>query len=138
MHQCMLWFDFLVGWGYTGGYHALLQCVKLQPAFLETALIDNFQNFLQASKKALNPVAPIYKYCLVSVTNILTTTCQYEVSCIPSLFLYIWSSYELSIIISYKLMIMITLMHIAGSRPLNMSVSLFRLLQSVQKWCQLW
>ncbi|KAF3453815.1 hypothetical protein FNV43_RR04256 [Rhamnella rubrinervis] len=34
--------------------------------------------FLLASKKALNPVAPVYKYCLVSVSNILTTTCQYE------------------------------------------------------------
>ncbi|KAL2899117.1 UDP-galactose/UDP-glucose transporter 5B [Bienertia sinuspersici] len=34
---------------------------------------------LAASKKALDPVAPVYKYCLVSVTNILTTTCQYEV-----------------------------------------------------------
>lgn len=33
---------------------------------------------LLASKKALAPVAPVYKYCLVSVTNILTTTCQYE------------------------------------------------------------
>ncbi|XP_031247526.1 UDP-galactose/UDP-glucose transporter 5B-like [Pistacia vera] len=33
---------------------------------------------LLASKKALNPVAPVYKYCLVSVSNILTTTCQYE------------------------------------------------------------
>ncbi|PPS07659.1 hypothetical protein GOBAR_AA12977 [Gossypium barbadense] len=31
-----------------------------------------------ASKKALVPVAPIYKYCLISVSNILTTTCQYE------------------------------------------------------------
>jgi len=26
----------------------------------------------------LDPVAPVYKYCLISVTNILTTTCQYE------------------------------------------------------------
>ncbi|KAK4492034.1 hypothetical protein RD792_002824 [Penstemon davidsonii] len=34
--------------------------------------------FLQASKKVLDPVAPIYKYCVVSVSNILTTTCQYE------------------------------------------------------------
>ncbi|XP_044483487.1 UDP-galactose/UDP-glucose transporter 5B-like [Mangifera indica] len=34
--------------------------------------------FLLASQKALNPVAPVYKYCLVSVSNILTTTCQYE------------------------------------------------------------
>ncbi|KAI4304655.1 hypothetical protein MLD38_040134 [Melastoma candidum] len=34
--------------------------------------------FLLASKKALDPVAPIYKYGLVSVSNILTTTCQYE------------------------------------------------------------
>ncbi|EXC35070.1 UDP-galactose/UDP-glucose transporter 5B [Morus notabilis] len=34
--------------------------------------------FLLASKKALHPVAPVYKYCLVSVSNILTTTCQYE------------------------------------------------------------
>ncbi|XVF20129.1 hypothetical protein REPUB_Repub11eG0171800 [Reevesia pubescens] len=33
---------------------------------------------LLASKKALDPVAPFYKYCLVSVSNILTTTCQYE------------------------------------------------------------
>lgn len=33
---------------------------------------------LLASKKALDPAAPVYKYCLVSVTNILTTTCQYE------------------------------------------------------------
>ncbi|MQL74283.1 hypothetical protein Taro_006646, partial [Colocasia esculenta] len=33
---------------------------------------------LVASKKALDPVAPIYKYCAVSVSNILTTTCQYE------------------------------------------------------------
>ncbi|KAJ7012537.1 hypothetical protein NC653_002553 [Populus alba x Populus x berolinensis] len=33
---------------------------------------------LVASKKALNPVAPVYKYCLISVSNILTTTCQYE------------------------------------------------------------
>ncbi|KAJ4978767.1 hypothetical protein NE237_009547 [Protea cynaroides] len=33
---------------------------------------------LLASKKALEPVAPIYKYCLISVSNILTTTCQYE------------------------------------------------------------
>ncbi|XP_062086122.1 UDP-galactose/UDP-glucose transporter 5B-like [Humulus lupulus] len=34
----------------------------------------------QASKKALDPVAPVYKYCLVSVSNILTSTCQNEVS----------------------------------------------------------
>ncbi|XP_068668738.1 UDP-galactose/UDP-glucose transporter 5B-like [Aristolochia californica] len=33
---------------------------------------------LLASKKGLNPVAPVYKYCIVSVSNILTTTCQYE------------------------------------------------------------
>uniref|UniRef100_K7M9I0 Uncharacterized protein n=1 Tax=Glycine max TaxID=3847 RepID=K7M9I0_SOYBN len=33
---------------------------------------------LLASKKAMDPVAPIYKYCLISVSNILTTTCQYE------------------------------------------------------------
>ncbi|KAF3776111.1 UDP-galactose/UDP-glucose transporter 5B [Nymphaea thermarum] len=30
------------------------------------------------NKKALDPVAPLYKYCAVSVSNILTTTCQYE------------------------------------------------------------
>lgn len=35
---------------------------------------------LQASKKALDPVAPLHKYCIVSVSNILTTTCQYEAS----------------------------------------------------------
>ncbi|XP_057781640.1 UDP-galactose/UDP-glucose transporter 5B-like [Salvia miltiorrhiza] len=34
--------------------------------------------FLLGSKKVLDPVAPIYKYCAVSVSNILTTTCQYE------------------------------------------------------------
>ncbi|CAN0853982.1 UDP-galactose/UDP-glucose transporter 5B [Linum grandiflorum] len=33
---------------------------------------------LVASKKALDPVAPVYKYCLISISNILTTTCQYE------------------------------------------------------------
>ncbi|KAF8395064.1 hypothetical protein HHK36_019004 [Tetracentron sinense] len=33
---------------------------------------------LLASKKALDPVAPIYKYFLISTSNILTTTCQYE------------------------------------------------------------
>ncbi|XP_057534573.1 UDP-galactose/UDP-glucose transporter 5-like [Amaranthus tricolor] len=33
---------------------------------------------LVASKKALDPVAPVYKYGMISVTNILTTTCQYE------------------------------------------------------------
>ncbi|XP_030447665.1 UDP-galactose/UDP-glucose transporter 5 isoform X1 [Syzygium oleosum] len=33
---------------------------------------------LLASKKALDPVAPIYKYGLISISNILTTTCQYE------------------------------------------------------------
>ncbi|KAF9605816.1 hypothetical protein IFM89_018641 [Coptis chinensis] len=33
---------------------------------------------IKASKKALDPVAPIYKYCLISVSNILTTTCQYK------------------------------------------------------------
>ncbi|MED6181850.1 UDP-galactose/UDP-glucose transporter 5 [Stylosanthes scabra] len=33
---------------------------------------------LLASKKTMDPVAPIYKYCLVSISNILTTTCQYE------------------------------------------------------------
>ncbi|MFS7986757.1 putative UAA transporter [Helianthus anomalus] len=34
--------------------------------------------FLLTSKRALDPVAPIYKYGVVSVSNILTTTCQYE------------------------------------------------------------
>ncbi|KAK1312906.1 UDP-galactose/UDP-glucose transporter 5 [Acorus calamus] len=33
---------------------------------------------LQASKKALDPVAPVYNYVAVSISNILTTTCQYE------------------------------------------------------------
>ncbi|XP_073151487.1 UDP-galactose/UDP-glucose transporter 5-like [Henckelia pumila] len=33
---------------------------------------------LLVGKKALEPVAPIYNYCMVSVSNILTTTCQYE------------------------------------------------------------
>ncbi|KAF3679202.1 putative glutelin type-A 2-like [Capsicum annuum] len=34
---------------------------------------------LLASKKALDPVALLHKYCIVSVSNILTTTYQYEV-----------------------------------------------------------
>ncbi|PHT50122.1 UDP-galactose/UDP-glucose transporter 5B [Capsicum baccatum] len=34
---------------------------------------------LLESKKALDPVAPLHKYCIVSVSNILTTTCQYEI-----------------------------------------------------------
>ena len=50
-----------------------------------TFVLHNFQCFLQASKKVLDPVAPIYKYCLISVSNILTTTCQYEVSVILSI-----------------------------------------------------
>ncbi|KAK8550989.1 hypothetical protein V6N12_039664 [Hibiscus sabdariffa] len=33
---------------------------------------------LLARKKAVDPVAPVYKYCLISVSNMLTTTCQYE------------------------------------------------------------
>ncbi|XP_062180505.1 UDP-galactose/UDP-glucose transporter 5-like isoform X1 [Phragmites australis] len=33
---------------------------------------------LLASKKSLDPVAPIHNYCVISVSNILTTTCQYE------------------------------------------------------------
>lgn len=33
---------------------------------------------LLASRKALDPVAPMYKYCAISLSNILTTTCQYE------------------------------------------------------------
>ncbi|CAM0957909.1 unnamed protein product [Alopecurus aequalis] len=33
---------------------------------------------LLASKKSTDPVAPIQKYCVVSLSNILTTTCQYE------------------------------------------------------------
>ncbi|TVU18236.1 hypothetical protein EJB05_34324 [Eragrostis curvula] len=33
---------------------------------------------LLASKKSLDPVAPIHNYGVVSISNILTTTCQYE------------------------------------------------------------
>ncbi|VAH13000.1 unnamed protein product [Triticum turgidum subsp. durum] len=33
---------------------------------------------LLSSKKSTDPVAPIQKYCVVSFSNILTTTCQYE------------------------------------------------------------
>lgn len=44
---------------------------------------------LQVNKKALDPVAPLYKYCAVSVSNILTTTCQYEVTRPLLLFSYI-------------------------------------------------
>ncbi|KAJ8642310.1 hypothetical protein MRB53_019004 [Persea americana] len=33
---------------------------------------------LLSSKKALEPAVPIYKYCAISISNILTTTCQYE------------------------------------------------------------
>ncbi|KAJ3688366.1 hypothetical protein LUZ61_017530 [Rhynchospora tenuis] len=33
---------------------------------------------LLATNKSVNPVAPIYKYCGVSITNIISTTCQYE------------------------------------------------------------
>ncbi|KAM3406389.1 hypothetical protein ACQJBY_000467 [Aegilops geniculata] len=33
---------------------------------------------LLLSKKSTDPVAPIQKYCVVSFSNILTTTCQYE------------------------------------------------------------
>ncbi|KAG9128813.1 hypothetical protein Leryth_009552 [Lithospermum erythrorhizon] len=33
---------------------------------------------LMASQKALDPIAPVYKYCIVSLSNVLTTACQYE------------------------------------------------------------
>ncbi|KAK1394598.1 UDP-galactose/UDP-glucose transporter 5B [Heracleum sosnowskyi] len=33
---------------------------------------------LLASKTDIDPVAPVYTYCVISVSNILTTTCQYE------------------------------------------------------------
>nr|CAB3459998.1 unnamed protein product [Digitaria exilis] len=33
---------------------------------------------LLASKKSMDPVAPLHKYGVVSISNILTTTCQYE------------------------------------------------------------
>jgi len=33
---------------------------------------------LLASKKSLDPVAPLHKYGVISISNILTTTCQYE------------------------------------------------------------
>ncbi|KAJ3676512.1 hypothetical protein LUZ60_003924 [Juncus effusus] len=33
---------------------------------------------LLISKRSFNPVAPVYSYCGISITNILTTTCQYE------------------------------------------------------------
>ncbi|RWV95596.1 hypothetical protein BHE74_00059818 [Ensete ventricosum] len=42
-------------------------------------LLVSYKGCLFASKKSLDPVAPIYKYCAISVSNILTTTCQYEV-----------------------------------------------------------
>jgi len=53
---------------------------------LQTFPVTEFilQCFLQASKKAMDPVAPVFTYCLISVSNILTTTCQYEVSVILS------------------------------------------------------
>lgn len=34
--------------------------------------------FLLANKKTMGPAAPLYKYGAISVSNILTTTCQYE------------------------------------------------------------
>ncbi|EPS70730.1 hypothetical protein M569_04031, partial [Genlisea aurea] len=33
---------------------------------------------LLANRKSIEPVAPLHKYCVVSISNILTTTCQYE------------------------------------------------------------
>ncbi|KAF3330373.1 UDP-galactose/UDP-glucose transporter 5B-like protein [Carex littledalei] len=33
---------------------------------------------LMASNKSFDPIAPVYSYCGISLTNILTTTCQYE------------------------------------------------------------
>ena len=46
-----------------------------------TKKINIYSFIVQTSKKALDPVAPIYKYAVVSISNILTTTCQYEVRC---------------------------------------------------------
>ncbi|RRT62462.1 hypothetical protein B296_00026921 [Ensete ventricosum] len=53
-----------------------LQCAFAVTGIMSTLLV---YGILQASKKSLDPVAPIYKYCAISVSNILTTTCQYEV-----------------------------------------------------------
>ena len=43
---------------------------------------------VQASKKPLDPVAPLHKYGVVSISNILTTTCQYEVGFVLVLYLF--------------------------------------------------
>lgn len=62
--------------------------------WLSYQLVNHFFYLLQASKKALIPVAPIYKYGLISISNILTTTCQYEVSVYAYLvikFMYVFS-----------------------------------------------
>ncbi|KAG2311014.1 hypothetical protein Bca52824_022571 [Brassica carinata] len=42
---------------------------------LTTSAVSIFSLFLYC-KKVLEIVAPVYKYCLISVTNILTTTCM--------------------------------------------------------------
>ena len=33
---------------------------------------------LLAKRSTLSPTAPLYKYCLVSLSNVVATTCQYE------------------------------------------------------------
>jgi hypothetical protein len=59
----------------------------LSNLFLSVRLLKFFI-IMQASKKSLDPVAPLHKYGVVSISNILTTTCQYEVGFVLVLYLF--------------------------------------------------
>lgn len=88
------------------------------------SFVHSLRTCLQASKKALDPVAPVYKYCLVSVSNILTTTCQYEVSGLHFQCSYVRNIYLQ--IAGWVLLCLHSVMRHFCSRLSNMSASLFR------------
>jgi solute carrier family 35 (adenosine 3'-phospho 5'-phosphosulfate transporter), member B2 len=55
-------------------------------AFFESAGSPKLYIIVQRSKKSLDPVAPLHNYGVVSMSNILTTTCQYEVMLLPFIY----------------------------------------------------
>ncbi|CAA3027196.1 UDP-galactose UDP-glucose transporter 5B [Olea europaea subsp. europaea] len=55
----------------------LVFCNRITTSFVAAGVLL-FSLFSRHIKNAVDPVAPLYKYCVVSVAKILTTRCQYE------------------------------------------------------------
>jgi hypothetical protein len=83
-------------------------------------------NPVQASKKSLDPVAPLHKYGVVSISNILTTTCQYEVGLVSAL------------LVLLPLCCFVLLCKVPFSRPSSMSASLSKHSPNVPRWYLSW